>query len=84
MLNNTEYTQPALLIISYATAKLYEQYGIIPDESIGHSIGEYVSACISGVFDFETALKIVIKRGQLMQSVPRGSMMAVRTKRRKT
>jgi polyketide synthase PksJ len=79
LLNNTEFTQPALFIISYAVAKLYEQYGIIPDESIGHSIGEYVSACISEVFDFETALRIVIKRGKLMQSVPEGSMMAVRT-----
>jgi amino acid adenylation domain-containing protein len=79
LLNDTEYTQPALFIVNYAVAKLYEQYGIIPDESIGHSIGEYVSACISDVFDFETALRIVIKRGQLMKSVPRGSMMAVRT-----
>jgi amino acid adenylation domain-containing protein len=79
LLNSTEYTQPALFIINYAVAKLYEQFGIIQDESIGHSIGEYVSACISDVFDFETALKIVIKRGQLMQSVPRGCMMAVRT-----
>jgi amino acid adenylation domain-containing protein len=79
LLNRTEYSQPALFIISYSVAKLYEQFGIIPEESIGHSIGEYVSACISGVFDFETALKIVTKRGQLMQTVPGGSMMAVRT-----
>lgn len=79
LLNRTEFTQPAIFIISYGIFKLYESYGISPDASIGHSIGEYVSACISGVFDFETALKIVIKRGQLMQTVSPGSMMAVRS-----
>jgi amino acid adenylation domain-containing protein len=83
MLNQTQYTQPALFIISYAVVKLYEHYGILPDESIGHSIGEYVSACVSEVFDFETALKIVIKRGQLMQTVAPGSMMAVRAESEK-
>jgi polyketide synthase PksJ len=83
LINQTRFTQPALFIVSYATAKLYEHYGILPDESIGHSIGEYVSACLADVFDYETALKIVIKRGQLMQTVPSGSMMAVRAEAEK-
>lgn len=77
-LTDTSVAQPALFIVEYGLVKLYEDLGIKPDYLIGHSIGEYVAACISGVFDLETALKIVIKRGQLMQSMPTGKMMAVR------
>lgn len=79
LINQTKYTQPALFIIEYATARLFEELGIKPDTLIGHSIGEYPAACIAGVFDLETALKIVIKRGQLMQSMPSGKMLAVRS-----
>ncbi|MEN6352916.1 MAG: beta-ketoacyl synthase N-terminal-like domain-containing protein, partial [Bacteroidales bacterium] len=78
-LAGTEMTQPALFIIEYALVKVLEQMDIKPDYLIGHSIGEYVAACVAGVFDMKTALKIVIKRGQLMGKMPNGSMMAVRT-----
>ncbi len=78
-LASTEMTQPALFIIEYALARVLEELDIRPDYLIGHSIGEYTAACIAGVFDMQTALKIVIKRGQLMRSMPAGSMMAVRT-----
>jgi acyl transferase domain-containing protein len=78
-LSNTEITQPVLFIIEYALAKLFEQFDIKPRYLIGHSIGEYTAACIAGVFDLKTALKVVIKRGQLMQRMEAGNMMAVRT-----
>ncbi|MEI6047794.1 MAG: amino acid adenylation domain-containing protein [Bacteroidota bacterium] len=78
-LAGTEMTQPALFIIEYALTKILEQIDIKPDYLIGHSIGEYTAACIAGVFDMQTALKIVIKRGQLMQKMPSGCMMSVRT-----
>jgi acyl transferase domain-containing protein/thioesterase domain-containing protein len=78
MLAQTQYTQPALFIIEYATAQLFIHYGIKPNTCIGHSIGEYVAACVSGVFDVKTALSIVIKRGELMQGMPGGNMMAVK------
>ena len=52
---------------------------LLPKYLIGHSIGEYTAAAIAGVFDFETALKVVIKRGQLMQSMPSGTMFAVKS-----
>jgi len=75
----TELTQPALFIIEYALAKVLVQINISPDYMIGHSNGEYTAACLAGVFDLNTALKIVIKRGQLMKKMQTGKMMAVRT-----
>jgi acyl transferase domain-containing protein/surfactin synthase thioesterase subunit len=78
-LAQTQYTQSAIFIIEYSLAKLYGSYGIEPSCMIGHSIGEYTAACLAGVFDLPDALKIVTKRGQLMQAMPHGKMMAVRT-----
>lgn len=74
----TDLTQPALFIIEYALTKVLEQINIKPDYLIGHSIGEYTAACIAGVFDLQSALRIVIRRGQLMQRMPTGKMLAVR------
>lgn len=77
-LAETDVTQPALFIIEYALARLYESYGIKADYFIGHSIGEYAAACLSGVFDLESALQIVMERGRLMQQMPSGRMYAIR------
>ncbi len=77
-LASTHLAQPALLIIEYALTKVLEELNIRPDYLIGHSIGEYTAACIAGVFDLDTALKIVIRRGQLMQQMPKGKMLAIR------
>ena len=77
-LSGTGITQPAIFIIEYALAKTLEDINVSPDCLIGHSIGEYTAACIAGVFDLPSALKIVIKRGQLMQKMPSGKMMAVK------
>jgi acyl transferase domain-containing protein/acyl carrier protein len=82
-LAKTEVTQPALFIIEYALAKVLENLDIKADYFIGHSIGEFTAACLAGVFDMPTALKIVIKRGQLMSSMQPGNMMAVRTSKEK-
>lgn len=76
-LAQTQFTQPALFVIEYATAQLWQFWGIQPTAAIGHSIGEYVAACLSGVFSFEDALALVAVRGQLMQQLPGGSMLAV-------
>ncbi|ELR72268.1 Long-chain-fatty-acid--CoA ligase [Fulvivirga imtechensis AK7] len=77
MINETEFTQPALFIVEYALARLLMSWGISPDIMIGHSIGEYVAACLSGVFSLEDALFLVIKRGELMQRAPKGAMLSI-------
>ncbi|BAY73753.1 beta-ketoacyl synthase [Nostoc linckia NIES-25] len=76
-LKQTSLTQPALFVIEYALAKLWMSWGVHPQAMIGHSIGEYVAACISGVFSLEEALTLVAIRGQLMQNLEPGSMLSV-------
>jgi len=76
-LNETWITQPALLVTEYALAKLWISWGIAPQAMIGHSIGEYVAACLSGVFSLEDALSLVSVRGRLIQDLPRGAMLVV-------
>ena len=76
-LTETRIAQPALFVIEYALATLWMSWGISPRAMIGHSIGEYTAACLAGVFSLEDALALVAKRGDLMQSMPRGQMLAV-------
>lgn len=76
-LNETIVTQTALFTVECALARLLKQWGITPAAMIGHSLGEYVAACLSGVFDLETGIRLVAERGRLMQELPRGVMLAV-------
>ncbi|MFT5822224.1 MAG: phthiocerol/phenolphthiocerol synthesis type-I polyketide synthase E [Crocinitomix sp.] len=77
LINDTIHTQPLLFLIEYAFAKFLIDLGMEPTQMIGHSLGEYVAACVSEVFSFEEGLKLILKRAQLMNEMERGSMLHV-------
>jgi acyl transferase domain-containing protein/acyl carrier protein len=77
IINQTQNAQVLIFIFEYALSQLLINWGIKPYAMIGHSIGEYTAACLSGVFSLKDALKLVFYRGQLMQRMSTGVMMSV-------
>ena len=71
------YAMPALFVTEYALAKLWISWGIVPQVMIGHSIGEYVAACLAGVLKLEDVLRIVCHRGMLCDRLPQGAMLSI-------
>ncbi|MGH6842701.1 MAG: type I polyketide synthase, partial [Methylocella sp.] len=76
-LQATALAQPALFSVSFSIAALWRSLGIEPAAMLGHSIGEFVAATLSGVMRLEDALKVVAVRGAKMQELPEGAMLAV-------
>lgn len=79
-LNQTRYTQPAILTTSVAIYRLLTENGLTPDMVAGLSLGEYSALVASGALSFEEALKLVAKRGEFMETAAPsglGKMVAV-------
>jgi acyl transferase domain-containing protein len=76
-LTRTSVALPALFMVEYALAQLWISWGVRPHAMIGHSLGEYVAACIAGVFSLDDALALVLVRGQLIEQLPSGAMLSV-------
>jgi amino acid adenylation domain-containing protein len=77
-LTDTAHAQPAIFAVEYALARQWQALGVQPSAMVGHSVGEFVVACLSGVFSLEDALSLVAERGRLMSSLPGGAMLSVR------
>ncbi len=79
-LSETAYTQPALFALEYSLAQVWMSWGIQPQILMGHSVGEYVAACLAGVFSLEDGLKLIAERARLMQSLSSdGAMVSALT-----
>ncbi|MDN3578327.1 amino acid adenylation domain-containing protein [Chitinimonas viridis] len=78
LIARTDLAQPLLFIVEYALASTLMQWGIQPTTMLGHSLGEYVAACLAGVFTLPDALALVCERGRLMAAAETGAMLSVR------
>ncbi|HEX2095102.1 MAG TPA: acyltransferase domain-containing protein, partial [Longimicrobiaceae bacterium] len=76
-LNRTEVAQPAVFAVDYALARLFEGWGLHPRAVIGHSLGEYVAACVAGILPLEDALALVAERARLIAELPGGAMLGL-------
>ncbi len=75
-LRNTSYAQPALFAVELGLARLWQSWGLEPDVVLGHSVGQYSAACVTGVFGLADGVALIAERGRLFGSLPAGGRMA--------
>src|SRR6202035_1946097 len=73
----TFLAQPALFALEVALARLLMRCGLRPDSMLGYSLGEYVAACLAGVFTLEDALFVVAERARAIEELPPGALLSV-------
>ena len=76
-LSQTQFTQPALFLVSFLEGKAKIDDGQIPDVAAGHSVGEFAALALAGCVSFLDGLRMVSKRGNIMSQVTGGGMAAV-------
>ncbi|AZZ92859.1 SDR family NAD(P)-dependent oxidoreductase [Hahella sp. KA22] len=76
-LTPTSLAQPLNFALEYSLARLLQSWGLQPNALLGHSLGEYVAACLAGVFSLPDALRLLTERGRLMQDTAAGAMLVV-------
>jgi phthiocerol/phenolphthiocerol synthesis type-I polyketide synthase E len=77
LLTKVEFAHSAVFAVEYALAKLWQSRGVRPRVMLGYSLGEYVAACLAGVFSLPDALRVVARRARLIGTLPAGAMLAV-------
>jgi [acyl-carrier-protein] S-malonyltransferase len=85
-LKQTQFTQPAIYLVSVILGELLLQKNIVPSAAAGHSLGEYSALTISRAFSFETGLQLVKLRAESMQKageIMNGTMAAVKVMKMK-
>ncbi len=75
VLRHTSYAQPALFAVEMGLARLWQSWGMEPDVVLGHSVGQYSAACVTGVFGLEDGALLLAERGRLFGSLPAGGRM---------
>ncbi len=78
LLDDAALMQPALFAFEWSLSELWRSWGVEPDLVLGHSLGEYVAACVAGLFSLEDGLRLVAERGRLTRELaPNGAMLAL-------
>jgi len=76
-INRIDINQIVVFIFEYALGKYLMELGIKPKYMIGYSFGEFAAACLAGVFSLEDAIRVIIRRGQIIKQTEEGAMLSV-------
>ena len=76
LLDQTQFTQPALFALEYGLSELWRSWGVVPTAVLGHSVGQFAAACVAGLFSVEDGVRMIAARARLMAELPAGGTMA--------